>query len=47
MDELAAVGEKSDRMTVYRIAPDDGSLTTLARYPVGKRPNWVEFVTFP
>lgn len=41
---LAAVGELSDAMTVYSIDQASGALKS---YPVGKKPNWVEFVSFP
>lgn len=38
---LIAAGQKSHHIEVYRIAPDNGSLTPLARYPVGQGPMWV------
>jgi len=34
-------------MTVYGIDPSSGALTKLKSYPVGKKPNWVEFVSLP
>jgi len=43
---LAAVGELSDAMTVYAIDQTSGVLSKQASYPVGKKPNWVEFVAF-
>ena len=44
---LAAVGELSNGMTVYRIDPASGALEKVKSYAVGKKPNWVEFVTLP
>ncbi len=44
---LAAVGEVSNGMTVYRIDPASGALEKLKSYAVGKKPNWVEFVSLP
>jgi 6-phosphogluconolactonase len=44
---LAAVGEKSDAMTVYAIDRASGRLSKIGAYPVGKDPNWVEFVDLP
>jgi hypothetical protein len=44
---LAAVGELSDSMTVYTIDQASGALSKLASYPVGSKPNWVEFVDLP
>jgi 6-phosphogluconolactonase len=44
---LAAVGESSDHMTVYGIDQATGALTKLKSYAVGKKPNWVEFISFP
>ena len=43
---LAAVGELSDSMSVYTIDQTSGVLSKQASYPVGKKPNWVEFVAF-
>jgi len=43
---LAAVGELSDGMTVHAIDQTTGVLSKQASYPVGKKPNWVEFVAF-
>lgn len=44
---LLAVGQLSDSMTVYSIDPASGNLETLRRYPMGKNPNWIEFVSLP
>jgi 6-phosphogluconolactonase len=44
---LAAVGELSNAMTVYRIDGASGALTPVQELAVGKKPNWVEFVTLP
>jgi 6-phosphogluconolactonase len=44
---LAAVGEVSNGMSVYAIDQASGALKLLQSYPVGKKPNWVEFVSFP
>ncbi|CCD94437.1 conserved exported hypothetical protein [Bradyrhizobium sp. ORS 375] len=44
---LAAVGEVSNGMTVYKIDPASGALEKVTSYVVGKKPNWVEFVTLP
>jgi 6-phosphogluconolactonase len=44
---LAAVGEVSNGMSVYAIDPASGALKLLRSYPVGKKPNWVEFASFP
>ncbi|WP_225773022.1 beta-propeller fold lactonase family protein [Inquilinus sp. Marseille-Q2685] len=44
---LVATGEKSDRLSVYRIDKADGALTPVGRYPVGRGANWVEIVEVP
>ncbi|MGK9169202.1 beta-propeller fold lactonase family protein [Inquilinus limosus] len=44
---LIASGEKSDRLSVYRIDKADGGLTPVGRYPVGQGANWVEIVDLP
>ena len=44
---LMSVGQLSNRMTVYGIHPDSGSLWKLADYPMGNNPNWVEIVDLP
>jgi 6-phosphogluconolactonase len=44
---LAAVGEVSNGMSIYRIDQASGALKLLQSYPVGKKPNWVEFASFP
>lgn len=43
---LAAVGEKSNMMTIYALDRDDGMPRALARHQVGEGPNWVEMATF-
>jgi 6-phosphogluconolactonase len=44
---LVASGEKSDRLSVYKINQTNGQLTLLDRYPVGRDANWVEIVDLP
>lgn len=44
---LLAVGQLSHSMTVYSIDPASGELNPLRQYPMGKNPNWIEFVSFP
>jgi 6-phosphogluconolactonase len=44
---LAAAGELSNGMSIYAIDQASGALKLLQSYPVGKKPNWVEFVSFP
>jgi 6-phosphogluconolactonase len=44
---LLAVGQLSHQMTSYRIDPDNGKLTKLKEYPMGKNPNWVEIIELP
>jgi 6-phosphogluconolactonase len=44
---LIASGEKSDRISVYKINQTTGALTLLDRYPVGKDANWIEIVDLP
>ena len=44
---LLAVGQLSHAMTVYEIDGASGRLTKLKQYPMGKNPNWVEFVELP
>jgi 6-phosphogluconolactonase len=44
---LAAVGEASHSMTVYAIDAATGALKPQQTLPMGKKPNWVEFVTLP
>jgi 6-phosphogluconolactonase len=41
---LVASGEKSDRLSVYRIGKASGKLGDPTRYPVGKGANWIETV---
>jgi len=42
--DLVASGEKSDRLSVYRINQASGKLSEPTRYPVGKGANWIEIV---
>jgi 6-phosphogluconolactonase len=44
---LVVTGEKSDRLSLYKINQTTGELTLLDRYPVGKDANWVEIVDLP
>jgi 6-phosphogluconolactonase len=44
---LAVAGELSNGMSIYAIDQASGALKLLQSYPVGKKPNWVEFVSFP
>jgi 6-phosphogluconolactonase len=41
---LLAVGEKSNRLTVYAIDGATGALRPLSRVAVGQNPNWVEII---
>ncbi len=41
---LLAVGLDSNQMTVYAIGMGNGGLTSVKRHPMGKMPNWIEFV---
>ncbi|HEX7231308.1 MAG TPA: beta-propeller fold lactonase family protein, partial [Candidatus Binatia bacterium] len=41
---LVASGEKSDRISVYKIDQATGKLGEPNRYPVGNGANWVEIV---
>ena len=41
---LVACGEQSEYVSVYAIAPDDGTLTPHARVPGGRGANWVAIV---
>jgi len=41
---LVASGEKSDRLSVYKIDESSGTLGEPNRYPVGNGANWVEIV---
>jgi len=40
---LLSVGLDSNRMTVYSIG-NDGALDPVKQYPMGKMPNWIEFL---
>lgn len=44
---LVASGEKSDRLSVYKIDQSTGKLGEPSRYPVGNGANWVEIVDVP
>jgi 6-phosphogluconolactonase len=44
---LIASGEKSDRVSVYKIDQATGKLGEPSRYPVGNGANWVEIVELP
>jgi 6-phosphogluconolactonase len=41
---LVASGEKSDRLSVYKIDQTTGKLGEPNRYPAGNGANWVEIV---
>ena len=43
---LIAAGERSETVSVYAIGKDDGALGFVAKYPTGRRSNWVEIVRF-
>jgi 6-phosphogluconolactonase len=43
---LLAVGQLSPTLSIYRIDAKDGALHELGQYPVGKRANWVEIVSY-
>jgi 6-phosphogluconolactonase len=44
---LLAAGQLSHHVMVYAIDQEAGRLTILARYSVGRNPNWIEVVTLP
>lgn len=44
---LVASGEKSDRISVYKIDQKSGVLKSVGRYPVGHDANWVSIVDEP
>ena len=44
---LLVAGEKSERLSVYRIDPDKGTLRLIGRQPVGRAANWIEIVDLP
>ena len=44
---LLAVGQTSNRMSVYAIDGGTGRLAKLADYPMGTNPNWVEIIHLP
>jgi 6-phosphogluconolactonase len=41
---LLSVGLDSNRMTVYAIHQDTGALDPVKQHPMGRMPNWIEFV---
>jgi 6-phosphogluconolactonase len=41
---LLSVGLDSNQMMVYAIGRENGALRPVKQYPMGKMPNWVEFV---
>jgi len=41
---LVAVGQASHRLTLYAIDAGSGALAPIAARPIGRNPNWVEFV---
>jgi 6-phosphogluconolactonase len=41
---LLVVGQESHHLTVHRINAGTGALTSIARYPTGGNPNWVEIM---
>ena len=43
----ALVGQLSHGLSSYSIDPASGKLTKLKEYPMGKNPNWIEFVDLP
>ena len=45
--DLVATGEKSDRISAYRIDGSTGELGLVGRAPVGRDANWVEIVDLP
>ena len=44
---LVCAGQESNHIAVYKIQSNSGHITLLARYPVGKRPSWIEIVSMP
>jgi 6-phosphogluconolactonase len=41
------VGQRSHRLSSYRVNPETGRLAKLKEYAVGKSPNWIEAVDLP
>ena len=41
---LYAAGEGNDRLSLYRVDPDDGALERLCTYVTGRVPWWVQVV---
>lgn len=44
---MFVVGQKSNRLSVYSIDRETGSLAKLDDYPVGDDPSWIEVLTLP
>jgi len=44
---MFVVGQRSNRMSIYKIVPVTGKLTKLQELQMGKGPNWVEIVDLP
>lgn len=44
---LLVVGQRSNRLSSYRIDPETGKLSKLQELSLGKSPNWVEIVDLP
>ncbi len=44
---LLAVGQESHHLSVYRIDPLTGELSTVERHATARNPNWVEIVDLP
>jgi 6-phosphogluconolactonase len=44
---VVVAGEKSDKISVYKISDSTGELNLVGRYPVGRDANWVEIVDLP
>lgn len=44
---LLVVGQRSHRLSSYRIIPASGKLAKLKEYAMGKSPNWIEIVDLP
>ncbi len=44
---LLVAGQRSHRLSSYRIAPQTGKLTKLKDYAVGQNPTWITIVEFP
>jgi len=44
---LVAVGQQSNRLSAYAIDGTSGTLAKFGDQPIGRNPNWVEFVELP